>query len=310
METKVILICGTGRSGSTLLDRILGQCDGIFSVGELMYIWQRGIHENQLCGCGTPFRRCEFWRAVINEAFGGFDNSLLREALTLQKSVARIRNIIMNPYQRLRKSYREDFIRYADLLGELYSAIRNVCGCSVIIDSSKEPSHLFFLRELNDIDLKVVHLVRDSRAVAYSWQRKVKNPAVHWREEYIGLGTFLKSSLDWDLHHTLIPLLSRPELPYILLRYEDMSTNLLDTLSEILNAFGINCPQLDELFDATDMSMNFNKLNHTVSGNPMRFQYGKTVITPDLEWKLQMNRYKKFAITTLTWPFLRRYGYL
>ena len=55
---RVLFIGGLGRSGSTLLDRMLGQLDGVWSVGELVHIWQRGLQENNLCGCGRRFRDC------------------------------------------------------------------------------------------------------------------------------------------------------------------------------------------------------------------------------------------------------------
>jgi len=53
---KIILIAGHSRSGSTLLDRLLGEMDGFVTVGELRCLWIRGLREDQLCGCGTAFR--------------------------------------------------------------------------------------------------------------------------------------------------------------------------------------------------------------------------------------------------------------
>lgn len=66
-KIKVLFIGGYGRSGSTLLDRMLGQMEGFFSAGELRYIWDRSFAENQLCGCGKPFKKCAFWSTVIDE---------------------------------------------------------------------------------------------------------------------------------------------------------------------------------------------------------------------------------------------------
>ncbi|WP_420910932.1 sulfotransferase [Thermus thermophilus] len=37
-KVKVVFIGGYGRSGSTLLDRMLGQVEGFVSVGELRHI--------------------------------------------------------------------------------------------------------------------------------------------------------------------------------------------------------------------------------------------------------------------------------
>ena len=73
-NNNVLFIAGPGRSGSTLLDLLLGQIDGFCSTGEMRYIWERGFAQNQLCGCGKPFRECEFWTQVVKEAFGGFEN--------------------------------------------------------------------------------------------------------------------------------------------------------------------------------------------------------------------------------------------
>ena len=68
--------------------------------------------------------------------------------------------------------------RYEAYLVPLYRAIAEVGGARVVVDSSKLPSHAAILRRLDPIDLRMIHLVRDSRGVAYSWQKQVvKDPA-------------------------------------------------------------------------------------------------------------------------------------
>jgi D-aminopeptidase len=63
---KVVVFIGSwSRSGSTLLDLMLGKVDGFFSAGELRLLWQRGAAENQLCGCARPFAECEVWSRVM-----------------------------------------------------------------------------------------------------------------------------------------------------------------------------------------------------------------------------------------------------
>ena len=61
MPTVVLYIAGTGRSGSTLLASILGEVEGVFAAGEVRYLWQRGLAERRLCGCGVPVRDCPVW---------------------------------------------------------------------------------------------------------------------------------------------------------------------------------------------------------------------------------------------------------
>lgn len=67
----VLYIGAFGRSGSTILGQVLGRMPGFVNVGEAWQVWQRGLRENERCGCGQPFRSCEFWSAVGDEAFGG-----------------------------------------------------------------------------------------------------------------------------------------------------------------------------------------------------------------------------------------------
>ena len=64
-KIKVIYIAGEGRSGSTLLERMLGQINDIVSVGELRFFWNQGSVGSQLCGCEKPLNECEFWSEVF-----------------------------------------------------------------------------------------------------------------------------------------------------------------------------------------------------------------------------------------------------
>ena len=65
---KIILIAGHSRSGSTLLDRLLGEMDGFVTVGELRCLWIRGLIDDQLCGCGVAFQSCDHWQDIVNDA--------------------------------------------------------------------------------------------------------------------------------------------------------------------------------------------------------------------------------------------------
>src|ERR1700722_7728096 len=69
----VVYLAGTGRSGSTVLANILGEVDGVFAAGELRYLWQRGLKEGRLCGCGLPVRESPVWSRVLAMA-GGLDD--------------------------------------------------------------------------------------------------------------------------------------------------------------------------------------------------------------------------------------------
>src|SRR5687768_409663 len=68
-RVKVLFILGWARSGSTLLDQILGTEEGFFSTGELRWIWLRGLVQQRNCGCGRRVVECPFWTAVLERAY-------------------------------------------------------------------------------------------------------------------------------------------------------------------------------------------------------------------------------------------------
>jgi hypothetical protein len=51
----VLYIGGYGRSGSTVLDRVLGALPDAVSVGEIRSIWGAVLREDRLCACGQRF---------------------------------------------------------------------------------------------------------------------------------------------------------------------------------------------------------------------------------------------------------------
>lgn len=62
---KVLYMLGLGRSGTTVLDLLLGGIDRFFSVGELQSLWKESIGEGRLCGCGRPVAQCPVWTSVL-----------------------------------------------------------------------------------------------------------------------------------------------------------------------------------------------------------------------------------------------------
>lgn len=307
-KIKVVFIGGYGRSGSTLLDLILGQVEGFFSVGELRHIWDRSFGENQLCGCGRPFRDCPFWKAVVKKAFGGFDNVELRMIKTLKHAVDRMRYVpyMLTPSLRPQK-YQVRFSKYINILESLYKAIRDVSQSKFIIDSSKDPSYGFLLNAIPGVESYVIHLVRDSRAVAYSWQRKKRRPEIYWKEEYMPQYSSLKSALEWGIMNGMIQLLGHVAANrYILVRYEDVVEQPREAINIILSSLGVENVKLEFISDRTIHL----GINHTVSGNPIRFQNGTIMVNPDSEWKYKMSRLNRVLVSGITWPLLLKYGYL
>jgi hypothetical protein len=132
----VLFIAGTGRSGSTLLERALGAMPGYVNVGELIDLFRRVAAEDERCGCGERFSACPFWREVGERAFGGWTESLISEISTMQRAVARQRHIpaLVRQVRSGRLSPR--LVRYGEVYSRLYRAILDVSGADCVVDAS------------------------------------------------------------------------------------------------------------------------------------------------------------------------------
>ena len=59
-SVKILYIAGYGRSGSSILARLLAQQDGIVSLGEF-HMAPGKFREDAPCSCGEPLSQCKFW---------------------------------------------------------------------------------------------------------------------------------------------------------------------------------------------------------------------------------------------------------
>jgi hypothetical protein len=302
---KVLYVAGLGRSGSTILANALGQIEGFFSGGELNFIWKHTLIENRLCGCGRPARECPFWGPVFESEFGGQSEALAREMMRLQYSGARTRHIPMMLTEGGRRKIRARLGEFLDNTGRLYESIQSVAGSRVIVDTSKEPAYGYALGMVPGIDLRVLHLVRDPRAAAYSWAKKKRQPDSTERE-FMHRKTPTQSAVLWDAWNAAIEALwRRMPASYLRLRYEDFIADPRRSFGEILNLTDEKDAELP-LVGERDVKLG---ISHTVSGNPNRFDTGTVELRQDRAWQEQMKSRDRALVTALTLPLLARYHY-
>src|SRR4051794_6483600 len=186
-RVRVLYIAGFPRSGSTLLERILGSEADFFSCGEVRRIWERGFLANELCSCGEPFLSCPFWTEVIDRAFGGpAEVDVQGMAAAIDGAQNRSARWALVARRSLRRAGTRRGL-FDQVLPTLYRAIADVSGRATLVDSSKDSTYGLILATTPAIDVEVIHLVRDSRAVAYSWQRRRRRPEIVDREEFMPL---------------------------------------------------------------------------------------------------------------------------
>lgn len=313
---KVVYICGRGRSGSTLLDNALGQIPGFFSAGEIG-LGGRRLAENDLCGCGSPVGVCPVWQSIFTRAFG--DPAHATEALKPLFAIGRARadmyDLALGAMGDLAPGARRRFARRhrqaIAAIGHFYPAIAAATGRHVIVDSTKFPPYglaLACAAEIDHarIDLHVLHLVRDPRAVSYSWLRQAREG------RFAGAALSRRrfgpahSAWRWLLANRASELFFRRlGHRYMRLRYEDFMSEPRRKLAEILDWLG-EPVALPETIGADSLVL---EPSHTISGNPSRFKKGRVTLKVDDHWRQDMPRGDRAMVAALTWRMRRRYGY-
>jgi hypothetical protein len=306
-KAKVLYIAGAGRSGSTVLGQILGGVEGFFAVGELYYLWDRGVVENRLCGCGEFFRECPFWGEVLEGSFGGVDRIDGEGMLNLREQSLNNRQLLFMPAKERKKALARA-THYLENLETLYHGVQDVSQSKVLVDTSKSPAYCYGLDRIPSVDVYVVHLVRDPRATAYSWwARKKRQPASEKRPgRYMTRHKPIKTALTWDLYNFLVEKTWANEVDrYMFLRYEDFVEDPQGVVGDILRLVG----EEDSETPFTGEREVSLSVNHVFSGNPSRLHDGSVTIEPDEEWKRKMGLLQRSTTALATWPGLLRYGY-
>lgn len=303
---KVLYVGGYGRSGSTLVGRMLGEAQNAICVGETCYLCTRGLLNNVECGCGRPFRSCDFWDAVGRRAFGGWDSVDVKRLLEIDRITSRLRTLPFYWMPWLRPGFAAAVEDYVAWLSRLYLAIAEVAGAATIVETSKDPNFALLLTRMRSSDVRVVHLVRDSRAVAYSWMRKKRMPSPIGEQKFMPRFKPATTAASWLVSNAAFHALALRHSQYIQITYEQFVEDPLSTL-EKLSEF------TDQSLVLDDAQMIGNKVrlgdHHIFSGNPMRASTGWLEIALDREWQTTMQRSDFLGVTAMTWPLLFRYGY-
>lgn len=302
---EVLYFVGKGRSGTTLLDNILGQLDGYVSTGEITKLWNWGFKNGWSCGCGQPVPTCPFWLSVMEAGFGAVPD--VDEMLELQREVMRWPNVPRLIYQSMRDEITWPALdEFVGILSGVYRGIAQTSGANVVIDSSKWPAFPTALGIVPDIDVHLLHLVRDPRAVAHSWKRRKEWTDRDEGQEMPRYGAIYSAASYWARNLTAeFVARSRSPLNSIHVRYEDLVLDPQGEVQRIIDAVGapsVSWPFIDE------RSIELTT-THTAGGNPNRTRTGVIEIRPDLAWRTNMGTVDRAVVTALTLPFLKRYGY-
>ena len=232
---RVLYLGGLGRSGTTLVERLLGELPQVCALGEVVHLWQRDILDNERCGCGSRFSGCTFWKRVGERAFGGWDRVDVARVHRLRDIVERTRHI---PRLAAGHMPMAEVREYANHYAKIYAAAAEVSGAAVVVDSSKHSSLAHVLRHADDVDLRVVHVVRDARGVAYSWTKTVNRPETDGADEMTRYSPG-RSALLWNAHNAAFGLLAKRGVAVRRVRYEEFLTDPRAALIRLADFAGL-----------------------------------------------------------------------
>jgi hypothetical protein len=303
LPVVVCYVAGTGRTGSTLLANLLGQLPDYASVGEVRYVWERGMIEDRLCGCGERFSACPVWQEVVERTRLDPDTPVT-EIAAVHDAMLRLREL-----PRLWRADRATLpgaeLAHLERIERLYRAIRDATGASVVVDASKLPTYALLLDLVPSIDLRVLHLVRDPRGVAHSWQRTKELSDGSSRRHMLRQGTARSAAL-WQVWNRMVERrFGRDPARYVRVRYEDFVAQPRPELEPVVAMTGGDAQELPIAADGTIRLAP----THTVAGNPNRLVRGDVRLAPDDAWSREMPAGRRLVVDGLSVVTNRHYGY-
>ena len=308
-KINLLYIGGSGRSGSTVLTKLLNFWNGFIGLNETCYLWRYGLDKNYPISNGELFSESTFWKEVLSRVFS--DTVVQQEQIDFfsHTDSVGIKNMIKKSFQ---KEPGDDEARYIKTIEKLYAAILEVSGEQYIVDSSKIPDYAYLLSRMDNVNMFFVHLVRDPRGVAYSWSKKFKREdvqkSVHMNMISFGL---LESTSRWVKLNLGCELMRRKNrVKHIRIRYEDFVQDPRQTLDKIATLLDLkeDIPR----YHVTEEGFHdqYNARDISIWGNPLvRKSQGSIRVQPDNEWVNEFSFSKKLLVTLLTFPFLIRYRY-
>lgn len=260
---QVTYILGAGRSGSTVLERLLASAPGVVGVGEVATLWRRPLAE-LTCSCGAPAPECGFWTEVRAKA--ELSETVLRGLAKIEARTIRHHKLALDAICGAKWADRGDAIQFIALQKDLFSAISEVSGASRIIDSSKAGPRAWALSRMEGVS--ILHLRRNPGDVAASWRRGKHDPSLG--------GPMRRPSFPAIAREWLAAEISARRLgavrPVLRLDYEMLTTDPHAALRRL------GPIAVDVRLEGRSFTPDPNY--HSLNGNPDRFHRGQITLQP------------------------------
>ena len=321
--TDLAYILAASHSGSTLLTMLLNSHPDIATVGELAP-GHMEAPDRYLCSCGRRIKECEFWRTIgvaardrglpfrVDDFGTRFCMPESRLATRLLRPLHRgpamefIRDAglrLLTPWPRRFK----EIVRANETLIEL---VMEHYGASVFVDKGNKALRLRFLRRIPSLAIRVIHLIRDGRAVALTYMDPAKYADAKDESLRGGGGggdranerlSMAEAAYQWrrcneEAEHAMARIDPCRKME---VRYEDLCADPGAVLRRVSTFVGL---------DSARYTSDFRTAEHHVVGNGMRLDSAPEIRLDD-RWRSVLTAKELNVFDRVAGDLNRRYGY-
>jgi hypothetical protein len=294
-QSRFVFILSDMRSGSTLLDQLLGAHPLIQSAGELHWLAAYATQDRTQydpahelnCTCGFSVPRCPFWMAV--EAEMGRPLSTLR----LRAELPGLQKRLLDRFPGLfRRRWLQKWLAGARLAEDsiaLNEHLLDVSGRLHLVDSSKSTLRFRAIHDTRPASTRGIILKRDCRAIVHSKMKRghsLTSAAIGWRNKMQQIAA-LTADLPADHLHVL--------------SYESLCQEPEQELRRL-------CTYLDVDFDGS-MLIRPATVGHHIGGSPSQFDPSKSAIVLDTSYLHAFDSVQLDQIAQIVGDVPERWGY-
>lgn len=287
----VVYIMGDGRSGSTVTGVVLGNHPCISSNGELHKFARYRGHPKKDNEKEKDLRFWEEVRAYFQSEGLSTDYEHLE---ALQGEIENYRNFGRLLFHRIPS---DTCSEYCTHVGGLFRAISTVSKLDIIVDEAKRPARGYALLGCSDIDVRIIHLVRDPRGVI--WSQKKRTVEHKYKSPFIAAMHYSAKNL-----MALLVQLKAPRGSVIRVRYEDLVREPTKELTRIGQWLGLSMEPLIEQIEAGESL----QVPFLLDGNRIRCETEITLRFDDT-WRRRQSLGDRLVAILFTLPFFLGFGY-
>lgn len=307
----VLYILGRGRSGSTVVDAVLGNLISTFGTGELV----EGLHRRypeDVCSCGAVLPECPVWGVVVREIESelGIPREEWAQKLANQMH---LKSFLKTLTSGRSSSWASSLKRINDIL---YAGVSKASDCEHIVDSGKEMTRAFFILK-HFPQAKGLHLVRNPHGFISSYYQRILRGG-DFRLLRFQLGAVIRDypfmkypslaiiALSWligNLYAEFLKLLYKERI--LFLKYDDFCVDPVRQTGLIANHMGRSFDELEARMRAGDELIT----GHKAAGNEWTGEKSTFTFDPSVNRKHRLPWLAHWITSAICFPLILKYKF-